>query len=362
MTTVPKSPESRRAEALVLSDELLADIELSRIPPADVARKTYRLARLLDDQEAMAWLYHEVNGYTLEKPANVFASGGWDAAARSNRPETGPNGKFTASASSLGELQAEVDGAKIQLTATTDPSISLHSSNQYQTVKAPPGNARERAAIRRYASSRQALIDRVVGALFSYVVERHQELRFGAAVESAFETVRDEVDSRIAALVPEAPTMLSAAFENAASDNPEHWAGAAATCRRLLKAAADALRPPGPPVDNHPMTDSHYINRLVGWIVGQNSGDTAAEMISADVAYLGRRLDAADGAGHKGAHERVDRFEAARFLTGTYLVLGDILRLANEPAADAERTTAGADAERMAADDQIADARDMGTA
>lgn len=335
-----KSFESRRAEALVLSDELLADIELSRIPPAHIARKTYRLARLLDDQEAMAWLYHEVNGYSVEHPGNAFAPGGWDAAARSNRPETEPDGKSTAPSASLGELQAEVEGAKIQLAAATDPSISLHSSNQFQHVQAPEGNTKERATIRRYASSRQAVIDRVVGALFSYVVERYHELRFGAAVESAFETVRNEVDSRIAALVPEAPAMLSAAFENAASDSSEHWAGAAATCRRLLKASADALCPPGPPIDGHPMTDSHYINRLVGWIVGQSSSDTAAKMIGADLEYLGRRLDAADGAGHKGAHETVDRFEAARFLTGTYLVLGDILRLAEDPAPDAEHTTA----------------------
>ena len=156
--------------------------------------------------------------------------------------------------------------------------------------------------IRQYASSRQAVIERVVGALFSYVVERHQEVRFGAAVETAFETVRREVDTRIASLVPEAPRMLSAAFENAASDNPEHWAGAAATCRRLLKAAADSLQPTGAPIEGRPMTDSHYINRLVHWIVTR-TGDTAADLVSADLAYLGNRLDAVHGAGHKGAHD-----------------------------------------------------------
>jgi AbiTii len=325
---------TRRAQALVLAEELLADIELSRIPPQDMARKSYRLARLLDDQEAMAWLYHEVNGYTVLRPDNVFAPGDWEAAQRSNRLETDLLGKVTASPVSLGALQAEVDGCKIQLVATTDPSVSLHSANQYQNVAAPPGNAIERAAIRQYASSRQAIVDKVVGALFSYVVERHQELRFGAAVETAFETVRTEVDNRIGLLVPDAPGMLSAGLENAASDNPEHWASAAAICRRLLKAAADALRPAGDPVNGHPMTDSHYINRLVDWIVSQSESNTAAEMITADLDHLGRRLDAADDAGQKGAHAAVERFDAARFLTGTYLLLGDVLRLAGEVGRD----------------------------
>jgi hypothetical protein len=46
-----ESPESRRAEALRLAEELLSDIELGRMLAADVARKTSRLARLLDDAE-----------------------------------------------------------------------------------------------------------------------------------------------------------------------------------------------------------------------------------------------------------------------------------------------------------------------
>jgi hypothetical protein len=48
---------SRREEALHLSTELLADIELSRLPAMDIARKAFRLARLLDDTEAMQWLH-----------------------------------------------------------------------------------------------------------------------------------------------------------------------------------------------------------------------------------------------------------------------------------------------------------------
>jgi len=68
-------PTSRRAEALVLSDELLADIELARLSPPQIARKAYRLARLLDDEDAMGWLHFEVNGYTLLQPENVFEPG-----------------------------------------------------------------------------------------------------------------------------------------------------------------------------------------------------------------------------------------------------------------------------------------------
>ena len=192
----------------------------------------------------------------------------------------------------------------------------------------------QRGELRAAMTLRKALLDTVLGSIHAYAGERYQELRFGAAVETAFEVVRVDVDARVTRLIPDGLPMLTAAFENAVSDQPEHWANAASTCRRLLKLAADAVRPAGPdkalPGGKRVlMGDGNYINRLVDWIVTSAESETAANMITADLEYLGRRLDApaADGAGHKGAHDRVDRFEASRFITGTYLVLGDVLRL-----------------------------------
>jgi hypothetical protein len=214
-----------------------------------------------------------------------------------------------------------------QIEAAVDSDISVSSSNPNQFVVAPPGNAGERAQLRNFVGDQRALLDKVIGAFHSYVSQRFQELRFGSAVETAFEIVRREVDEQIAELVPDALPKLSAAFENAASSNPEQWANAAAGCRRLLMAAADALRPAGPPVNGRKMGPDNYVNRLIDWIVSTAESETAAYMIMADLEHLGPRLDAATGAGGKGAHAEVSRFDASRFVTGTYLLLGDILRL-----------------------------------
>jgi hypothetical protein len=90
------------------------------------------------------------------------------------------------------------------------------------------------------------------------------------------------------------------------------------------------------------MTDARYINRLVDWIANQAKSKTMADMITADLEYLGRRFDAIDDAGHKGAHTEVDRVDASRFVAGTYLLLGDILRLRGA------QTEIGGTAERSA--------------
>ena len=89
------------------------------------------------------------------------------------------------------------------------------------------------------------------------------------------------------------------------------------------------------------MGDSNYINRLVDWIQSNSDSATAASVVTADLAYLGQRLDAADSAGHKGAHAKVNRFDASRFITGTYLVLGDILRIAGGAAPVGEEISQG---------------------
>jgi hypothetical protein len=79
------------------------------------------------------------------------------------------------------------------------------------------------------------------------------------------------------------------------------------------------------------MGDGNYINRLVDWIQAQAQSETLAGMIVRDLEFLGERLDAVDQAGHKGVHGQVSRIDASRYITGTYLLLGDVLRLSDAP-------------------------------
>jgi hypothetical protein len=311
---------TRRGEALVLADELLSDIELARIDPVAVARKAGRLARLLDDADAMRWLAYETTGY----PSGALDEHSAYAAVRSSRIEDGADGPLVTLVP-LGQFAAEIEAATLEL-GSDGGGVS---SSEYAVI-VERENAKRRENTRNLIATRRKVLDRVVGAIHTYVAERHQELRFGSAVETAFNVVRQEVDKAIAELVPDALPMISAAFENASSDKEEHWQNAASTCRRLLMTAADRLRPPGPDVDSRKMGSNNYVNRLVDWIVQQGTGETASAMIASDLQYLGLRLDAADGAGQKGAHvgeKRVSRSEASRFVTGTYLALGDILRI-----------------------------------
>lgn len=322
----------RRAAALTLCEDLLADIELSRVSPPAAIRKASRLARLLDDRDTLRWFELELQGFSDPASGNLSADSAVHAARTIRAHFSNEHQETRFWTESVGSMQATVDAAKAQLSAATDPNVSVSSSNPHQIVSAPAGNARERAALLKIIQDKSRLLESVLSAVHQYVNEKEVELRFGAAAESAFGQVRALVDSRVAELVPDAAVKLASAFENSTSSNSEDWANAASTCRRLIKAVADALRPPGPDIDGRKMGDDQFINRLVDWIVTRpDVGDTVKDVVTSDLEYLGRRLDAFAGAGHKGAHAEVSRYEASRFIAGTYLLIGDILQIHDEP-------------------------------
>lgn len=79
-----ESMSERRRAAAQLCEELLDDLELSRLPAPALVKKTSRLARFLDDWEVLEWLAHEVSGYA-DPATGVLTEASAKAARRSGR-------------------------------------------------------------------------------------------------------------------------------------------------------------------------------------------------------------------------------------------------------------------------------------
>src|SRR5207245_565519 len=54
------------AEAKTLAEEILADLELGRVPLGNIAMKCARLARLRGNEKALHWFQCEMGGYPIE--------------------------------------------------------------------------------------------------------------------------------------------------------------------------------------------------------------------------------------------------------------------------------------------------------
>lgn len=330
-------PSSRREAARELAESLLEDMDMSAVGPVEVVRRANRLAYLLDDEDAVAWLGYEVKGYPDGGP--------WGAAARRSGRLVSKNDLTDAQKAqgadfwwtdSVGVMVARIDAAKSHLAAAADAPVSITSANPAQVVSAPRGNARERGQLTRGIQDTTARIEPILGAIYEYVLQKAVELRFGDTVEDALGTLRSRVDASIAELAPAAATKLASAFENASSGKAEDWANAAGACRRIIKEVADSLRPPGPKKNGREMGDGQYINRLVDWIENQGVGGTLKDVIVSDLGDFGKRIDALADAGHKGAHAEVTKYEASRAITGTYLLVGDILDIRDQATSAAE--------------------------
>jgi len=335
------APSSKAlSEALVLSEEILRNIELSETSLTSIALKTGRLARLLNDVDMQMIMVYEAGGYPVEE--NGIPPEAWrlsEVAGRRFGIKDDKTGKtnYYAYTSSIGQLEDELRIAESSLAAARDPDVSVSSANPYQTVWSPVGNFLERKTIRESLMLSSARLASRRAMIHQYLVAKHYELKLSGIAEDIFARTRARVDMTIGSLVPDAVKRLSAVYENLQSDNPENWSNAVHSCRRLLEGLADAVFPATDEV-RRKMVDGreieiklgkpNYINRILAFVEDRASSQRYAELVGSHISFLGDRLDAVFRAAQKGSHTTiVSQGEADRFVVYTYLLLGDVLSL-----------------------------------
>jgi hypothetical protein len=333
---IPPTPEALE-EALELSSDILKDIELSRVPLPSAALKASRLARLLNHVEAQSVFHYEASGYP-STPTGVTPKV-WSLLQMANRTyeENVPNSqgktRTVAFLESIEHLEHELEACKLGLDAARDRDVSVSSANPEQFVMAPMGNWYERQGLHsRLLTASQRLASRR-SLIYQYAARRHYELKFSGVAQNVFAAVRESVDRKIGAVIPDAIQRFASVYENLRSTNPEDWSNAVHSCRRILQSFADAVFPPS---SEDRVTDSgkriklgqdNYINRLVCFAEDKSGSERFSEMVGSHLGFLGDRLDAVFAATQKGSHATVGRDEANRYVVYTYMLIGDILSL-----------------------------------
>jgi AbiTii len=333
-------PPSRQAlrEALTLSEDVLKNIELSEMPLANIALKVSRLARLLNDFDAQKIMEYEAGGYPSTPDGvapdiyRLAVKAGRESQEKSKKSGQAKNQIYT---TSIEELELELESTQSAIASARDPDISISSANPHQTVWKPIGNRQERDLIRiNGALARQRLSTRR-SFIYSYVLKRHHELKFSGIADDIFSRIRERVDSIIGTKVPSGVQKLAAAYENLQSENPEDWANAVHSCRRLLQDLASAVYPPRGDIEKEiggkkkviKLGEENYINRLVAFLEDRSGSERFVEIVGSHLDFIGDRLDSIFRAAQKGSHAAVTKEEADRYVVYTYLVTGDILTL-----------------------------------
>lgn len=328
---------ARIKECTELASDILKNFELSELPMSNIVLKCLRLCRLMDDEDGILLFTYESTGYP--STPDGMPSDSWriaQLAGRRYKQKVTVDDKTVtkeyAKTQLLPDLEEAIVAQKIRLSAATDPNVSISSANPYQHIHAPEGNVRERNNIVTSIRDNQNLIQIVKGNLYNYVLSIYNKLMYGNIVEDTFTKSRLAVNDKLAVICPKAIGKFVTVYSNMDSDNPEDWANAVHSCRRVLLDLADALYPPrDEPIicggKQIKVGQEQYINRLIQFVLSKNGSKTYSQIVGADLASIGERLDAIYNATNKGTHSDVSKEEAARYIVHTYLLISDIIAL-----------------------------------
>jgi AbiTii-like protein len=290
----------------------LKNLELGETALSNIALKTARLARLLNDSAYQLIMEYEAGGYPSDPdgvPADVFQS-----AVLAGRKTQGLNPKTNLPEDqvylqSINELEEQVRITEKALLAATDPDDS--SEVVGFRIK---GNHFERLAIRSEHTSAARHLATSRASIYRYVLLKHYELKFSGIADDVFTRIRLRVDSAVGSIVPEAVKRLTAIYENLRSENPEDWSNAVHGCRRVLQDLADAVFPAtnstrakriGEETITINLGKENYINRLAAFVDDRSSSERFNDIVGSQLAFLGDRLDAIFRAAQKGSHSDI---------------------------------------------------------
>ena len=161
-------PPSKQAltEALSLSFEILQNIERNELPLADIALKTSRLARLLNDTDYENIMQFEVGGYPSTPngiPPEVWRLATLAGRVSEQKEDDGGETKLLAYTASISEFEQIINLTPTLLQSARDADFPVSSANPNQVLWTPRSNILERQrikgecdmAVRRLANSRK---------------------------------------------------------------------------------------------------------------------------------------------------------------------------------------------------------------
>jgi hypothetical protein len=321
-------PQSLDAQKLALARDLLDDIELSRLAPEQLLLKASRLARLLEDGAVLKWLEYELRGYYDSSDHLAFAE-------RVGRvlDKVKKHGYWAP----LTSLDAQAQATQIQIQQLKVPNISFapSSANPHEYVTGVAGsNVSKLAAPAEIVLARLQLLtttlaqlreiqSRVIAEIHQFVVQTYHRLAFSGAAENIFLCHQREVDTLLrdnaGDVLQKIPTICSRLSES----DPEAISQALSSCRRMIKAFADAVQPPE---DHDVETDGvkyhigsdKVLNRIQYFLGRYCSSRGRRDRIIKNLRQINDRVA-------KGVHTDITTDEAKALFLQTYMTLGEIL-------------------------------------
>ena len=307
--------ENKSSHITELCEEILSDIELSRINPEGILLKATRLARISGSEEIRQWLRYEMAGYNSCDSLSLkymTLTGRWI--------DKNANKGFWGS---LAQQETSIEVLKLQLATIKVDSVSGEFAslvNRNITKEAKTiGNDVTRISLIR---------SRVVSKIHDFVSGVYYERIFSGLSESIFETYKSSIYTLLTGKCNDVLEKIPSIFERLSNGESEAVSHALTTCRRIIDSFADAIYPPnkeGTEIGGNilDLGADKYQNRINAYISENTSSTSRKDKLRSSLKHLYKRLSA-------GVHSDVSINEAKALFLEVYLFLGEVLSLENK--------------------------------
>jgi hypothetical protein len=319
--------QSLIAHRLELAKELVDDTELSRLAPEQLLLKAYRLARLSDNDDIRTWLHYELNGYPNNEEAKLYMDKVWRWTDKEKN--TGWWVPFASINGSIAATQVQIQQLKVP-----DVHLSLSSANPSEFVGgfggvsagiAEPANSvlRRLNDLTSTVTTLNGIRSRILARIHVFATDVYYKLAFGAAAESIFQRNRTDIDELLRKVAPDVIEKMPAINDRLVAGDSEAISQAMNTCRRMIKAFADSVYPPGEStvtVDGHEyeIGSEKVLNRIELFCIDKVKSKSRRERLVKTVRLVYDRTST-------GVHTDILADEARSIFLLTYIILGEIL-------------------------------------
>lgn len=232
---------TKTESAQLACEKVLNGIEDDTITTTSALLQCLKIARLLNDVDAIIWLQYEYGGYPKEADGVHIPSAAFDIGYKNGRGFIDKTGKciFTELAS---ELEKKVEAEKNAVNNFTTKGASV--SGDYAAVAVNNLTASVIMSTRNIVDD-IGLTEKKLSVLksryYDYALKKQIEISFGNVATTVFSEYRTRVENEFSKLSKEILLKLQAIEDKIGSDNPELYSQALTTCRRLFEETAKEL-------------------------------------------------------------------------------------------------------------------------
>ena len=305
--------QSRSEHILELAKELLDDIELSRLTAEALLLKASRLARWVGSEEIKYWISLEMKGYNASNEISLKymeKTGRWTD-KEDNKGYWGP----------LAQHEAAIEAENIKLRSMSTPDTSgdyaFRVMQMYQNKLTSTSN---------YISKLSGIRSKVLAHLHNFVTDVYYEKEFDSLSESIFERYKSDIDTLIACHAGDVIEQIPSVMSRLSEGDQESVSQALTTVRRIIDSFADSIFPPTDETINMGGNEvtlgaNRHQNRINAFVFQRIESKSRKTKIRQNLSNLYDRVST-------GVHSDVTAEEARSLFLNSYLLLGEVLHIA----------------------------------